>query len=410
LSAPVNIKDVSYNRRDVILYNVGIGATELCFTYENDPGFSMIPTYTTCFTFKGNSHDVVPFGLSDMDRFPGLNFNPAMLLHGEQETEVLKHPLPLDGNFKLKSKIIGVYDKGSGCVVVTETLLCCPKTDEPLVRNVMTTFFRGIGGFGGDRGPSITENPPNRPHDSEVIDRTSEYQTHIYRLSGDYNPLHIDPNFASMVGFEKPILHGLCSYGYAARAVIKQYCQNNTKLFKLMKARFSNPVIPGQTLSTKMWQEGNRIYFNTQAQGSNRPCLTSSYIELFSTTSSPNPPTPTVSAPTLKSQPIFDTISQKLKENPNLGNNINAVYQFDLKTENGKVQTMTVDLKKKEVKQGPPEGRPDCTFTVSDADYFDMATGKTNAQQLFMQGKLKISGNMSVAQKLSSIMSQNSKM
>jgi len=269
-------------------------------------------------------------------------------------------------------------------------------------------FFRGIGGFGGDRGPSGSINPPNRPPDAVQPEKTSEYQTHIYRLSGDYNPLHIDPNIASIVGFEKPIMHGLCTYGMACRAVLKHFCNNDTRLIKLMKARFTNPVLPGQTLITKMWKEGNRVHFVTEIEGNPRPAISSAYIDLNSTNSNPNPPTP--SSTGLKSQPVFDEMAKRIKENPNVIRQVNAVYQFNLKTDNGQVVNYTVDLKNGSGSVRPGTATsPDCTLTISDSDYFDMATGKINGQTAFMQGKLKISGNMALAQKLSAITSQNSK-
>jgi len=331
-----------------------------------------------------------------------------MILHGEQETEILKHPIPLSGTFELRRKVIGVYDKGSGAAIVGENLLVCPRTGEPLVRNVGTSFIRGIGGFGGDRGPSVNINPPNRSPDAVQVEKTSEYQAQIYRLSGDYNPLHIDPSIASIVGFERPILHGLCTYGIACRAVLKNFCNNDTRLMRHIKARFTNPVLPGQTLTTKMWKQGNRVHFVTEIEGVSRPAISNSYIDLNTTDANPNPPTPSMSS--LKSQPVFDEMAKRIKENPNVIRQVNAVYQFNLKTENGQIVNYTVDLKNASGSVRPGTAtNPDCTMTISDSDYFDMATGKMNGQTAFMQGKLKISGNMALAQKLSSITSQNSK-
>jgi len=295
------------------LYNIGIGASELCFTYEGDPNFSMIPTYTTCFSFKGDSLDIVPFGEGEIERFPGLICNPAMILHGEQETEIFKHPLPLSGTFENRKKVIGAYDKGSGALIVSEGVLYCKKTGQPIVRNVQSTFVRGLTGFGGERGPSVSDTTPTREPDVVHKEFIPEFQAQLYRLSGDYNPLHIDPTFSSMVGYQKPILHGLCSFGYACRAVLKHFCNNNTGLIKLIKTRFTNPVLPGSNLITKMWKEGNRVYFQSNVEGSTKAALSAACVELNVTNVSPNAPKPSSkpSSPTLKSKVIFDTIEKK---------------------------------------------------------------------------------------------------
>eukprot|EP01102_Stenamoeba_stenopodia_P006485 TRINITY_DN1778_c0_g1_i7.p1 TRINITY_DN1778_c0_g1~~TRINITY_DN1778_c0_g1_i7.p1 ORF type:complete len:310 (-),score=58.91 TRINITY_DN1778_c0_g1_i7:45-932(-) len=254
---------VSYTRRDLILYALGVGASELKFTYENDEAFSALPTYPVVLGMKGTTSDVVPFGsgYQAIEEFP---IDPAMILHGEQSLELLAGALPLEGRFTNKSKIIGLYDKGKGAVMVTETLTY-DERDTPLVRAVSSIFVRGAGGFGGDRGPSgVANQPPNRAPDAVVTEKTTDNQALLYRLSGDYNPLHIDPEMATMVGFKKPILHGLCTFGFAARAVLKQYLNNNTKLFKAISVRFANPVYPGETLATEMWKEGNKIIFQVK--------------------------------------------------------------------------------------------------------------------------------------------------
>jgi len=318
--------------------------------------------------------------------------------------KILKTP-PLSGSFENRRKILGVYDKGSGALIVSETILHCGNTGEPLVRNVQSTFIRGLTNFGGERGPSVSDTTPKRQPDVVHKEFVPEFQAQLYRLSGDYNPLHIDPSFSSMVGFEKPILHGLCSYGYACRAVLKHFCNNNTRLIKSIRTRFTSPVIPGSNLITKMWKENNRVYFQTEMEGSSKPSLSGAYVELNPTNVSPNAPAPTSSStPPLKSQVIFDTISNKLKENPELGKKVNAIYQFNLKADNGQTVSYVVDLKNNIVKQGTVSN-PDCTITVSDSDYFDMAMGKLTSQNAFVQGKLKISGNILLAQKLTVITS-----
>jgi acyl dehydratase len=254
---------VSYNKRDAIIYALGVGSSELKFTYENDDTFSVLPTYPVVLGMKGTSSDTVVFG-SGYQEIPGFDIDPTMILHGEQSLEILQGPLPVEGEFTSQGRITGLYDKGKGAVMVTESIISDAKKG-PIVKLIGSIFVRGAGGFGGDRGPSGSPNqPPNRPPDAVFTDKTTDNQAVLYRLSGDYNPLHIDPEMATMVGFKKPILHGLCSFGFAARAVLKQYFNNDTKLFKSISVRFANPVYPGETLATEMWKEGNLIIFQTK--------------------------------------------------------------------------------------------------------------------------------------------------
>jgi acyl dehydratase/putative sterol carrier protein len=402
---------VAYNKRDLILYALGVGATDLRYTYEGDSDFQAIPTYSTCFPFKGDSYDIVPFGGGSMASFPGAKFNPAMILHGEQETEVLSHPIPLEGNFVSKSKVIGVYDKGQGkgAVIVRETLTIDAATNKKIFRNVTTIFVRGLGGFGGDRGPAQQNiEPPKRAPDAVQEDKTTANQALLYRLSGDYNPLHADPMLAQMVGFKQPILHGLCSYGYSCRAVLNKFCDNETKNFKLIKARFASPVFPGETLVTEMWKEGNRVIFVTKVKERNLVVINNACVEL----NTGGAAAPSAGPATLKSQPVFDAMTQAVSKNADLVDKVKGVFQFNLKTKDGQTVVYTADLKNKpgQVKQGTIDGvKPDCTLTVADEDYFDISTGKINAQQAFMQGKLKISGNLMLSQKLS-LIQQSSKL
>jgi len=214
LSAKFPDRPLAFNQRDVIIYALGVGAQDLKYVYENADNFSALPTYPVVLMMKGDSFDVVPFG-SGM-AMPGIEgFDPMMILHGEQVLE-LKKPVPSSAKWIARTKIIGVYDKGKGALVVTETNMIDEK-GEVAVRAVSSTFIRGIGGFGGPRGPKEGEETitiPNRAPDAVESEPTCAHQAWIYRLSADYNPLHIDPDVATMAGFKKPILHGLCSFGW----------------------------------------------------------------------------------------------------------------------------------------------------------------------------------------------------
>ena len=189
-----------------------------------------------------------------------------MLVHGEQAIE-LHRQIPVEGKVRTVGKVAGIYDKGSGAVVVTESKSVDKASGEPLFTTRASVFIRGEGGWGGDRGPSGPRNvPPEREPDHVVTYQTRADQALTYRLSGDRNPLHSDPEFAKMAGFPKPILHGLCTYGFTGRALLHSLCGSDPARFTSMEARFSKPVFPGDALTVKMWVDGNEAVFRTETQ------------------------------------------------------------------------------------------------------------------------------------------------
>ena len=232
----------SYTERDVMLYALGVGCgrEQLGFTYEKD--LQVLPTFAVIASFPA------------MMKLGGvLRVNPAMVLHGEQAI-ALKAPIPTRGTLTTTPTVSAVYDKGKGAVAVIET----DTVDEKgtlLFHNTASIFVRGEGGFGGDRGPSGPRNvPPERKPDKSVSYATLAQQALIYRLSGDMNPLHADPDFAKLGGFDVPILHGLCTYGHAGRAVLAAFCGNDPARLKSFEVRFSGVVFPGETITTDMWE------------------------------------------------------------------------------------------------------------------------------------------------------------
>ncbi|WP_394944386.1 MaoC/PaaZ C-terminal domain-containing protein [uncultured Ilumatobacter sp.] len=248
----------SWNSKDALLYAVGIGAghDDLPFTTENSNNIEQLvyPTFPV----------VVGWGRGSAMGKIG-SFNPAMLVHGQQAV-TLHRPIPVEGTVTLTSKITGIFDKGSAAVVVSETVAVMD--GDPLYTTVGSSFMRGEGGWGGDRGPSGPKNvPPERPADHEVTYVTNRDQAFVYRLSGDRNPLHTDPAFAALGGFETPILHGLCSYGFTARALLHSLCGNDPALFHHIEGRFASPVIPGDALTVRMWStENGEAMFTTSAR------------------------------------------------------------------------------------------------------------------------------------------------
>lgn len=233
-------------RDKVILYALGVGALpegdELAFVYEN--GLKTLPTFGV----------IPPFpALMEVMNVPGIDINPIMILHGEQFLEIRKHPIPTEGTLTSRPRISNIYDKGKGALIEVDV-----ETEDGdgnvIFFNRFATFVRGEGGFGGPKGPPAEDAPPDRPPDEIVEERTLRRQAAIYRLSGDYNPLHIDPQFAAMANYDRPIIHGLCTFGFCGRAVLRTYCNNDPDKFKSIKVRFSRPAWPGDTIVTQMWK------------------------------------------------------------------------------------------------------------------------------------------------------------
>jgi acyl dehydratase len=249
----------SWDSKDALLYAVGVGAglgdplQELEFTTENCQGIEqkVLPTFA------------VLIAQARMGRSLG-DFDRAMLVHAEQYFE-LHRPLPVAGTVSTTSTVTGIYDKGSGALVVTENVAVDVATGEPLVTSRGGTFIRGEGGFGGPRGADQPWELPDRAPDHQVVRETRPEQALIYRLSGDRNPLHVDPKFAARGGFSQPILHGLCTYGVTGRALLRVLCDGDPARFRSMSGRFSRPVLPGEPLTMSIWraEDGETALFQT---------------------------------------------------------------------------------------------------------------------------------------------------
>jgi len=238
----------SWTSKDALLYAVGVGAgiDELAFTTENshDVPQRVLPTMAA----------VIGAGVSGAISAIG-SFDFAMLVHGEQS--FVQHcEIPVEGSLTATGKIVGIYDKGSGAVVAVEGECVDNATGETLLTVGSAIFIRGEGGWGGDRGPSGDRNAaPDRAADASVSYRVRPDQALTYRLSGDRNPLHSDPWFAALAGFDRPILHGLCTYGFTGRALLHTMCGSDPAKFRSMEGRFASPVFPGEQLTIEMWNE-----------------------------------------------------------------------------------------------------------------------------------------------------------
>lgn len=305
-----------------------------------------------------------------------------------------------------RGKIIGVWDKGKNALLETEFTLVDPKTNEIYTRDVYGMIIRGAGGWGGEKGTSVEVQIPKRTPDAVVEETTFPNQNHIFRLSGDYNPLHVDPNLAQMVGFPGPILHGLATYGFAGRAVIKTYCGNDPARLKNMRVRFANPVMPGDTLTTQMWQDGSKVYFQTSVKGG-KVALANAVAEIRPAQAQVDSG-PSVA---LKSQAVFDRMHEALQQNKSLTEKVKATYLFKI-TKGGQTTSVFVDAKNKDkagVRPGEAAGA-DCTITMADDDFVALAAGQLDAMSAFGQGKIKIGGNMMLAQKLSALTQEAAKL
>ena len=239
---------VSWTSQDTLLYAVslGCGTSELQYTTENtkDVTQQVLPTYPV----------VIPGGGGAMRNIG--TFNPAMLVHGSQSV-TLHQPLPVAGKATVVGKITAMYDKVKAGIVAMETTATA-EDGSLLYTTGSSLFIRGEGGWGGDRGPSGPQNvPPDRAPDHSTTYVTSPDQALLYRLNGDRNPLHSDPSFAAMGGFDRPILHGLCSYGFTGRALLHALCSGESANFRHIEGRFASPVIPGEALTINAWVIGD---------------------------------------------------------------------------------------------------------------------------------------------------------
>ena len=251
--------EISYSDKDSILYSLGIGLgndpmnlNELKYVYENSQ--SVLPSMATNFQYHS------PLLLKT-------NINFILVVHGEQRLSIT-NALPVSGDFIANAKVIGCYDKGParGAIIEVETTVKNKKNNEEICKLVSTTFARGDGGFGGPDSPKKEIFIPDGEPDYVSEVSTKPDQALIFRLSGDYNPLHSDPNFAKAAGFEKPILHGMCTYGIACRSLVNEICENDASKLKRFDCRFSSPVYPGETIITEMWKKDKMIYFNSKVK------------------------------------------------------------------------------------------------------------------------------------------------
>ena len=249
--------------RDTILYALGVGAgTESPqFTTQNSAGVELKAVPTLAFVL-GEANDEAVATLAGVEDF-------STTLHAEQRVEFFG-PVPTAGHLRTEKFVSAVYDKGRAAILEVTADSFDSTSGELLFRNVAVMYIPGAGGFGGDRGPSRPPaEPGDRPADETVTYRTRPDQALIYRLSGDYNPLHSDPARAAELGYDRPILHGLCTLGFACRALVSDRMTAEPGLLRTLSARFVKPVLPGEELIVSMWRDQGAVRFDVAtAEGS----------------------------------------------------------------------------------------------------------------------------------------------
>jgi len=275
LAAAIEPFTTSWDADDVILYHLGIGAglnkpvdpAELAYTYEQR--LHVLPSFAVVPAFRALVEAVT-------GQVPGLAINPIMVLHGEQDLEVHK-PIPTSGTVVHRPRVASLYDKGKAALITIEVE--SGPSGDPIFTNRFTIFARGEGGFGGDpNSPPPGHQPPDREPDAVAESPTMSHQALIYRLSGDKNPLHADPDFAKLGGFDTPILHGLCTYGIVAKAVVDTLLDGDVTAVARYQVRFTGVVFPGETVVTSMWREDDRIVLSATTRERGQPVLSNAAI------------------------------------------------------------------------------------------------------------------------------------
>ncbi|EYU17542.1 hypothetical protein ABFS82_03G077200 [Erythranthe guttata] len=273
----------TYTERDAALYALGIGACstdavdskDLKYVYHQDgqQSIEVLPTFAALF----------PVGIqSRIAQLPGLKFDQRLLLHAQQYIEIYK-PLPSSGSIVNKATVAGLHDKVKAAVVEIEVLSYEKESGVLLCMNRVSVFLRGAGGFSKSSDPySYTKYSSNQTSAFKIPksqpfavfeECTQPSQALLYRLSGDYNPLHSDPMVAEVAGFSRPILHGLCTLGFAVRAIIKTICRGEQNMIKNISGKFLLHVYPGETIITEMWLDGLKVVYQAKVKERNRAVL-----------------------------------------------------------------------------------------------------------------------------------------
>ena len=258
--------DVALSNKELMLYALSLGFNKdplnrehFKFTYENDENFQAFFTMASVIAHRQSEQ------IMSIPGFP--QFNPMKLLYGEENLEIFK-PITADMKLRVEERIADLSDKTKMTAVTEESLIKNAETGETLVKILRTLLIRGIGGFGYKGGAAAVKypEPPKRDPDAVLEAKSDPNQALLYRLNGDFNPLHVDPDMSAMGGFDRPIIHGLCSAGLTARAIYDKYCNGDPKQLAKFSTRFTSHVFPGETYMVEVWKEGNVLVFQTKTK------------------------------------------------------------------------------------------------------------------------------------------------
>lgn len=254
LGAQLDPVEFSWTSSDIQLYNLGLGAgrdpldkRELRYLVDDTP--QVLPTFGNV---AASFHDTKPPTV----KFPGIDIELSRVLHASEAVSA-PAPIPPSGTARAVTRFTDIWDKGKAAVIWSETTVTTPD-GSPLWTQKRSIFARGEGGFGGERGPSTSSEPPDRAPDFELSIAVSPQQALLYRMCGDRNPLHSDPEFAAAAGFPRPILHGLCTYGMTCKAMVDALLDGDTARVGSYGARFAGVVFPGETLKASVWKARTR--------------------------------------------------------------------------------------------------------------------------------------------------------
>ncbi|NME81264.1 MaoC/PaaZ C-terminal domain-containing protein [Rhodococcus sp. 105337] len=280
LTAAPTVREAGWTERDVILYHLGLGAgvdslnpAELEWVYEKN--LKVLPTFAMVAGQGVSAGAVTPAGLN----LPGIDIDLRKILHGGQSLTV-HAPIPASGAATISSRVADVWDKGKAAVIVLEQS-AQDSGGNPLWTTAMQIWARGEGGFGGDAGPDGSHAVPERSPDTVLASPTSTQQALMYRLSADMNPLHADPAFAKMAGFDRPILHGLASYGIVCKAVVDGVLDGDPTRVRTFSVRFAGSLYPGETIETAVWRDGDTLtVLATCPERDGQPVLTHATMEI----------------------------------------------------------------------------------------------------------------------------------
>ncbi|TDD34530.1 MaoC/PaaZ C-terminal domain-containing protein [Saccharopolyspora elongata] len=282
LNARPATREISWTRRDVLLYHLSLGAgaradtePELPYTYEG--GLQVLPTFAMVAGQGISAGDRATPGLA----LPGIDIDLRKILHAGQALRVHRPP-PASGTATVTSRVADVWDKGKAAVIVLEST-AADGDGTALWTTTMQIWARGEGGFGGEPGPDVAAALPEREPDVVLESPTTPAQALIYRLNGDMNPLHADPGFARAAGFDRPILHGLASYGLVAKAIVDGLLDGDAARLRAFEVRFAGTLLPGETIRTAVWRDGGRLVLrSTCPERDDAPVLTHATAEVAS--------------------------------------------------------------------------------------------------------------------------------